>query len=790
RITEIDPIKYDLLFERFLNPERISMPDIDIDFDDDGRARILDWVVKKYGSKRVAHIITFGSMAAKSAIRDVSRVQRLPLPEADRLAKMVPEKPGMTLNKAYKESPELQKELDNGTPEVKSVLQHAKTLEGSVRNIGTHACGIIIGKDDLEKYIPITTTKDSELTYVTQYDGNFVEDIGLLKMDFLGLKTLSIIKDAVKNIKLSKGVDIDIDNVPLEDPETYELYSRGETTGLFQFESPGMKKHLKELKPSRFEDLIAMNALYRPGPMEYIPSFIRRKHGEEEIAYDIPEMKEYLEETYGITVYQEQVMRLARKLAGFTRGQSDTLRKVMGKKKKKLMAELKVKFFEGCKANGHDEKKVEKIWSDWEAFAKYAFNKSHATCYSYVSYQTAYLKAHYPAEFMSAVLSRNMNNIEKVTFFIEECRRMGIKVLGPDVNESYARFTVNQNGEIRFGMTAVKGVGEAAVESIINERKENGHYQNIFDLVKRSDLRAVNRKSLEALALAGGFDGFGDAHRAQYFHEEDNKSIFMEKIIRYGQQYQANQNSAQASLFGDSPEMELPTIQFPEAPKWGQIEQLKKEKDVIGFYLSGHPLDDYKMVVKYYCNTNLKEMDKPLYELVNKEFKVAGIVSKPSPPNLYTKKGKPMGRFTLEDYEGSKEFFVFDQVLSNNKANIETEGTPLMLTIKVTESRYTDDNGNKRYFMSIEDMKFLGDVSASTSKTVHIRVNLNTLSQTLVEDLNKVVDEHPGDNKISIRVMYPEEQMELEMPARRKKVDFFLLAESLDHLHGVEYSLS
>ena len=790
RITEIDPIKYDLLFERFLNPDRISMPDIDIDFDDDGRARILDWVVKKYGSKRVAHIITFGSMAAKSAIRDVARVQRLPLPEADRLAKMVPEKPGMTLNKAYKESPELQSELDNGTAEVRSVLQHAKTLEGSVRNIGTHACGIIIGRDDLENYIPITTAKDSELTYVTQYDGNFVEDIGLLKMDFLGLKTLSIIKDAVKNIKLSKDIDIDIENVPLDDTETYELYSRGETTGLFQFESPGMKKHLKELKPSRFEDLIAMNALYRPGPMEYIPSFIRRKHGEEEIAYDIPEMKEYLEETYGITVYQEQVMRLARKLAGFTRGQSDTLRKAMGKKKKKLMAELKVKFFEGCKANGHDEKKVEKIWTDWEAFAKYAFNKSHATCYSYVSYQTAYLKAHYPAEFMAAVLSRNMNSIEKVTFFIEECRRMGIKVLGPDVNESYARFTVNQNGEIRFGMTAVKGVGEAAVESIIHEREENGPYQDIFDLVKRSDLRAVNRKSMEALALAGGFDSFGDAHRAQYFHEEENKSIFMEKIIRYGQQYQANQNSAQVSLFGDSPEMELPSIQFPDTPKWGQIEQLKKEKDVIGFYLSGHPLDDYKTIVKYYCNASLKEMDKPLHELVNKEYKVAGIVSKPSPPNIYTKKGKPMGRFTLEDYEGSKEFFVFDQVLSNNKANIESEGTPLMLTIKVTESRYTDENGNKRYFMSIEDMQFLGDVSVDNSKTVNIQLNLNELSRTMVDDLNKAVNEHPGGNKINIKVHYPQEQMELEMPGRGKKVDFFSLAETLDGIHGVKYSLS
>lgn len=790
RITEIDPIKYDLLFERFLNPERISMPDIDIDFDDDGRARILDWVVKKYGGTRVAHIITFGTMAAKSAIRDVARVQRLPLKEADRLAKMVPEKPGMTLNKAYKESPELNRELQSGSPEIKSVLQYAKTLEGSVRNIGTHACGIIIGRDDLENYIPITTAKDSELTYVTQYDGNYVEDIGLLKMDFLGLKTLSIIKDAVKNIEHSKGKKVDIENVPLNDKETYELYSRGETTGLFQFESPGMKKHLRELKPERFEDLIAMNALYRPGPMEYIPSFIRRKHGEEDIAYDIPEMKEYLEETYGITVYQEQVMRLARKLAGFSRGQSDTLRKAMGKKKKELMAELKVQFFEGCIANGHDEKKVEKIWNDWEAFAKYAFNKSHATCYSYVSYQTAFLKAHYPAEFMAAVLSRNMSNIEKVTFFIDECRRMGIKVLGPDVNESFSRFTVNQNGEIRFGMTAVKGVGEHAVESIIKEREENGPYQNIFDLVKRNDLRAVNRKSLEALALAGGFDGFGDAHRAQYFYEEEKNILFIEKIIKYGQQYQNNVNSAQASLFGGMSETELPDIRFPDTPQWGQIEQLKKEKEVIGFYLSGHPLDDYKPMIKHFCNATLKGLDKPMAELVNKEFTVAGIVSVPSPPNLYTKKGKPMGRFTVEDYEGAKEFFIFDKMLSNHKANIETEGTPLLMKVKVTEGKYPDSDGNKRYFMSVNDMQFLGDVMDKTDKVVNISMPLEQLDATMVENLSQMVEEHPGNNKIKIKVYSAGDKLDVELPGRSKKVHVGGFLKAMEQMQGVEFSLS
>lgn len=791
RITEIDPIKYDLLFERFLNPDRISMPDIDIDFDDDGRSKILQWVVEKYGKTRVAHIITFGSMAAKSAIKDVARVQRLPLAEADRLSKLVPEKPGMSLKKAFKESSELQNELDHGTPEIQSVLKYAQTLEGSVRNIGTHACGIIIGKDDLENYVPITTAKDSELTYVTQYDGGFVEDIGLLKMDFLGLKTLSIIKDAVKNVKLSKGIDVDIENVPLDDAVTYELYSRGETTGLFQFESPGMKKHLRDLKPSRFEDLIAMNALYRPGPMEYIPSFIRRKHGEEEIKYDIPDMKEYLEETYGITVYQEQVMRLSRTLGNFTRGQSDSLRKAMGKKKKKLMEELKVKFFEGCQKNGHDPKVVEKIWNDWEAFAKYAFNKSHATCYSYVSYQTAYLKAHYPAEFMAAVLSRNMNSIEKVTFFIDECQRMGIKVLGPDVNESFERFTVNQNGEIRFGMTAVKGMGEAAVESLIKERDTNGSFLDIFDLVKRSDLRAVNKKSLEALALAGGFDGFKNAHRAQYFKIEDDKNtIFLEKIVRYGQQYQTNLNSAQASLFGDSAENQLPTIQFPEATRWGHIEKLKKEKEVIGFFLSGHPLDDYKVEIKHLCNATLKELEKPLDQLTGKEYRIAGIVAKPTAPNLITKKGKPYGRFTLEDYEGSKEFFVFDKIFNNHKEDIASEGTPLMMKIRVTEGKYPDQDGNKKYFMSIEDMIFLGDVMNDMDKKVEVAIDFSHLNNHLIDELVSAADNNPGKNKVDIRIDYAEEQMKLKLPGRTKKVDFVKFANILEDMDGITYKLS
>ncbi|MCF8308961.1 MAG: DNA polymerase III subunit alpha [Bacteroidales bacterium] len=789
-ITEIDPIKYDLLFERFLNPDRISMPDIDIDFDDDGREKVLEWVVNKYGEKRVAHIITFGSMAAKSAIRDVARVQGLPLSEADYLAKLVPEKPGMKLDKAIQDNPDLKKEFEQGKPEIQSVLQYAKTLEGSVRNKGTHACGIIIGRDDLENYVPITTTKDSELTYVTQFDGNFVEDIGLLKMDFLGLKTLSIIKDAVKNIELSRGEKVDIANISLDDEATYELYSRGETTGLFQFESDGMKKYLKDLKPSRFEDLIAMNALYRPGPMEYIPDFIKRKHGAQEISYDVPEMEEYLEETYGITVYQEQVMRLARKLAGFSRGQSDTLRKAMGKKKKKLMAKLKVQFFEGCKANGFTEKKIEKIWNDWEAFAEYAFNKSHATCYSYISYQTAYLKAHYPAEYMAAVLSRHMETIEKVTFFIEECRRMGIKVLGPDVNESYARFTVNQNGEIRFGMVAIKGVGEGAVEELIKERDENGEYQDILDLVKRVNLKSVNRKTLEALALAGGLDSLGDAHRAQYFYKEnESNGIFLEKIIRYGVQYQQNQNSSQTSLFGDTQDQALPSITFPNTEPWGQLEQLKKEKEVIGFYLSGHPLDDYSVEREATCNASLKILEGDRSKLAGKEFIVAGIVSKPSPPNLQTRQGKPFGRFTLEDYESSADFFVFDEMFSNHRASIETEGTPLLVRFSVEKRKGRNNNDAPEYSPSIKSIQFLGDVLKNINKKVAIDVKLEDVTPSFVEEISEMVEKYPGKHEIIFNIKQDDENINLQLPSLTKKVDFSTFIKELNKMEGLKYHL-
>ncbi|MEG2319018.1 MAG: DNA polymerase III subunit alpha, partial [Mucinivorans sp.] len=562
-ITNIDPIKYDLLFERFLNPERISMPDVDIDFDEDGRAKVLRYVVEKYGKKRVAHIITFGTMAARSSIKDVARVHKLPLSESDRLAKLVPDRPGVTLDDAFKEVEELKAEKDSPNELIRDTLRYAEMLEGSVRQTGVHACGVIIAKDDLENYIPVCTAKEAELC-VVQYGGGVVEDVGLLKMDFLGLRTLSIIKDAVENVKLSHGIDLDIDNIPLDDKKTFDLYAKGETTGLFQFESPGMKKHLKNLQPNRFEDLIAMNALYRPGPMEYIDSFINRKHGREKIEYDLPQMEEYLADTYGITVYQEQVMLLSQSLAGFTKGQADTLRKAMGKKQIAVLDKMKPKFLEGAANNGHDKAICDKIWKDWEEFAKYAFNKSHSTCYAYVSYQTAYLKAHYPAEFMAALLSRNLADITKISFFMDECKRMGAAVLGPDVNLSRGRFAVDKQGHIRFGMNGIKGVGANAVQAIIDEREASGPFKDIYDFVERVPLTTVNKKCIECLALSGALDSLTTNHRSLYF-SADNKGVnFIELLIRYGQLVQSERNSSQHSLFGDM--LSEAMVQKPQPP--------------------------------------------------------------------------------------------------------------------------------------------------------------------------------------------------------------------------------
>ncbi|HYW96215.1 MAG TPA: DNA polymerase III subunit alpha, partial [Bacteroidales bacterium] len=656
KITDIDPIKYDLLFERFLNPDRISMPDIDIDFDEDGREKVLEWVVNKYGKKRVAHIITFGTMAPKMAIRDVARVQKLELSEADRLAKMVPERPGTTFKKAFAEVQELKAEKNSANPLVAQTLKYAEVLEGSVRQTGVHACGIIIGKNDLEEHIPICINKDAEL-FVTQYDGKHVESVGMLKMDFLGLKTLSIIKDAVENIKLSRGEDVDISKISLEDPATFELYSKGETTALFQFESPGMKKHLRALKPNRFEDLIAMNALYRPGPMEYIPSFIARKHGTEKIVYDLPEMEEYLEDTYGITVYQEQVMLLSQKLAGFTKGQADSLRKAMGKKIKALMDELKVLFLEGCKKNGFDETVVNKIWKDWEAFAQYAFNKSHSTCYAYVSYQTAFLKAHYPAEFMAAVLSRNLNDIKKITFFMDECRRMGLSVLGPDVNESFSRFTVNKKGDIRFGMAAIKGVGGAAVEAIIKEREENGPYKDYYDFVERVNLTSVNKRCLENLITAGALDGFEGTNRHQFFAADENENSFLENLVRYGIKMQSENTSA-PTLFGGIEAIEISKPVPPVIEEWPMLVKLNKEKELIGIYLSSHPLDTYKFELENLNTTPITALQS-LADLKGREITIAGIVSQAA--ERFTKNGSPFGEMTLEDYTDSYRMVMFSK---------------------------------------------------------------------------------------------------------------------------------
>lgn len=775
KITEIDPIKYQLLFERFLNPDRVSMPDIDIDFDEDGRGKVLEWVVNKYGSKRVAHIITFGTMAAKSAIRDVARVQGLPLPDSDRLAKLVPERPGTTLKDAFKEVKELREAKVSPNAEISSVLKYAEVLEGSVRNTGTHACGIIIGKDDLENYVPISTAKESELTYVTQFDGKHVEDIGLLKMDFLGLKTLSIIKDAVKNIKYSKGVDIDIDHINLDDKKTYELFSNGETTGLFQFESDGMKKHLRDLKPSVFEDLIAMNALYRPGPMEYIPQFVARKNGREKISYDLPEMENYLKDTYGITVYQEQVMLLSRQLANFTRGESDSLRKAMGKKIKSMMDELKVKFEDGCKANpkfmascDNLNKKpndvIKKIWGDWEEFAKYAFNKSHATCYSYIAYQTGYLKAHYPGEFMSAVLSRNMNDIKKVSFFMDECKRMGLKVLGPDVNESFKRFTVNDNGDIRFGLAAIKGVGDHAVEEVINERLKNGKFKDIFDFVERVNLQQVNKKNLEGFAYSGALDSFTEIKRGQYVAEDEKGISFIEYLTRYGSKLQTSDNAGM-TLFGDSTEYSS-AIEKPKAPiipDWNKLEKLNKEKELIGIYLSAHPLDDYKLEIDRFCNFKLSEI-KNLDVLKGKDLTIAGIVT--ATRHAFTKTGKPFGSITIEDYSDSFQLTLFGKDYENFRKYFY-EGYSLFIKGRVDTHRFREGE----YELSIKSISTLEDVREDLIKSIQISVSLNDITDENIKEIRNFATQNAGNKSLKFRIIDPEEKISVELFSRTLKVE-------------------
>lgn len=721
-ITQIDPIKYDLLFERFLNPDRISLPDIDIDFDDDGRADVLRYVTAKYGAEKVAHIITYGTMAAKSAIKDVARVSRLPLSESDRLTKMIPDKlpevdgkaPKINLKNCYQYVPELQHELNYGEPIVRETLKYALALEGNVRNTGVHACGVIIGRDDITDWVPVATAtdKDGEKVLVTQYEGSVIESTGLIKMDFLGLKTLSIIKEALLNIKERWGKDVDIDHIPLDDPKTYELYCEGRTTGTFQFESTGMQKYLRELHPSTFEDLIAMNALYRPGPMDYIPQFIARKKGIEPIVYDIPVMEKYLKDTYGVTVYQEQVMLLSRLLANFTRGQSDGLRKAMGKKIFAKLAELKPLFINGGKSNGYDEKVLEKIWSDWEKFASYAFNKSHATCYSWVAFQTAYLKANYPPEYMAAVLSRNLNDITKMTKFMDECKAMKVKVKGPDVNESRAKFSVNKAGEIRFGLAGIKGVGLNAVQAILDERDARGEYKSIFDLVERINLSMCNRKVLDNLALSGAFDCFEGVRREDFKADDFNPS-FSEALIRYGQMYQMSKATQESSLFGEAETIDTAKPEMPGRPLWPDIERLNYEKDLVGMYLSAHPLDKYYLELTFGCSVRAKDFGTE-DKTSEKEYTIGGLVVEAK--SLTSRTGSQFGIIKIEDYTGSAEIRLFGQDYINyNKYGIK--GNAIIVTYTYKKGKYND-----KVYMTISGIQSLEEVQGTAISGITLDV--------------------------------------------------------------------
>ncbi|QIE59480.1 DNA polymerase III subunit alpha [Rasiella rasia] len=796
-ITNIDPIKYDLLFERFLNPDRVSMPDIDIDFDDEGRSRVMDYVINKYGSNQVAQIITYGTMAAKSSIRDTARVLDLPLGDADRIAKLIP---NMTkLNKIFGmsdqelrskfRSDELPKvnellNLSEGSDLEAETVNQAKILEGSVRNTGIHACGVIITPSDITDFVPVATAKDSDL-YVTQFDNSVVESAGLLKMDFLGLKTLTLIKDTVKLVKHKHNIDLDPDNFPLDDEATYELFQRGETVGIFQYESAGMQKYMKELKPTVFADLIAMNALYRPGPLEYIPSFIRRKNGEEEIEYDLPAMEEYLQETYGITVYQEQVMLLSQKLADFSKGDADVLRKAMGKKQKAVLDKMKPRFIENAAKKGHDAEKLEKIWKDWEAFASYAFNKSHSTCYAWIAYQTAYLKAHYPAEYMAAVLSNNMSDIKQVTFFMEECKRMGLEVLGPDVNESFYKFTVNDRGAVRFGMGAVKGVGSGAVQTIVENRKD-GKYKSIFDLAKRVDLRNANKKAFENLILAGGFDSF-DQHRAQYMHDDGDGVKFYEKVVKFAQKFQETQNSSQVSLFGDASEVQIAEPQVPPCEEWGTMQKLKQEKEVVGIYISGHPLDDFKVEMKNFTNCKVSNFYN-LEKYVNRELCFGGIVS--DVQHRESKAGKGWAIFTVEDYEDSYEFKIFgEEYLKWRHFLIPNSFIYARVFVKEGwTNRDTGKKGDPR--LQYTFMQMLHDVMDNQAKKLTIQMPVQDLENGTIDRLKELFGHHKGDQQLHFTIYEVEEKVKLSMPSRTHKIK--ICNELLEELamDGVKYRLN
>ena len=778
-ITNIDPIKYDLLFERFLNPERISMPDIDIDFDDEGRGRVMDYVIEKYGSNQVAQIITYGTMAAKSSIRDTARVLDLPLFEADRIAKLIPliklknifgedaKSKGKVagLRSEEKQLVEELKSISYGSDLAAETVNKATILEGSVRNTGIHACGVIITPGDITNYVPVALAKDSDM-YVTQFDNSVVESAGLLKMDFLGLKTLTLIKDTVKIVKAKHNVDLDPENFPLDDTKTYELFQKGETVGIFQYESPGMQKHMRSLKPTVFADLIAMNALYRPGPMEYIPSFINRKHGTEDIEYDLPAMEEYLAETYGITVYQEQVMLLSQKLANFTKGEADVLRKAMGKKQIAVLDKMKPKFVAQAAANGHDAEKLEKIWKDWEAFASYAFNKSHSTCYAWIAYQTAYLKAHYPAEYMASVLSNNMNDIKSVSFFMEECKRMGLAVLGPDLNESYLKFSVNDEGAVRFGMAAVKGVGAGAVRAIIKERKENGNFNSIFDLAKRVDLRAANKKSFDSLVKAGAFDSFTDTHRAQYFSTDEKGITFLERAMKFGSKYQENKNSAQVSMFGEASTVQFPEPDIPECETWGTMELLSQEKEVIGIYISAHPLDDFKNEM-IFCNATLKHFKDDLSKYLNMNLSFAGIIS--DVQHRVSKAGKGWAMFTIEDYGDSHEFRIFGEEYLKMKHFLVPNS---FLFVRATiQPGWTNKEGVKgEPRLKFTEMKLLHDIMDALCKKITIKIPLEEIKENTILNLETILKNNPGKQSLHFTIWDAKEKIEVSLPSRNTKI--------------------
>ena len=798
-ITKIDPLKYDLLFERFLNPDRISLPDIDTDFDDDGRGKVLKWVMDKYGHENCAHIITYASMATKNSIKDVARVEKLPLAESNRLCKAIPDRlpdvdgktPKMNLTNAIKAVPELRDAEASADPVLANTIKYAKMLEGTVRGTGIHACGFIICRDPISDWVPISTADDPDFkdtkTNCTQYDGHVIESTGLIKMDFLGLKTLSELKEACANVKLYRGIDVDLDTIPIDDPKTYELYQQGRTIGTFQFESAGMQKYLRELKPTVFEDLIAMNALYRPGPMGYIPQFIRRKHGEEPITYDIPVMEKYLKDTYGITVYQEQVMLLSRLLADFTRGESDALRKAMGKKKKDIVDAMKPKFIEGGKKNGHDPKVLDKIWSDWEAFASYAFNKSHAACYSWVAYQTAYMKANYPAEFMAAIMSRRRDQITEITKLMDECKQMGIDTLGPDVNESYQKFGVNHNGQIRFGLAAIKGLGDSAAQAIIEERDKNGPYTSIYDFAQRIPFSCVNRKAFESLVLSGGFDSFG-IRREEFFASNNKGEMFLDTLVRYGQLYQQEKQLAQNSLFGafdDGVEIATPPVPKTDV-RWSDIERLNKERDLVGIYLSAHPLDEYKIVLDNLCNTKCQDLADVSALADREDVILGGIVT--SIRTGFTKNGKPYGIVTLEDFEGLGELAIFGEEWGRFSGFFTMSASVYVTGKVVPRWKY---NENSPMDLKVSNVEYLQTIKDRAIERITIQMTTDLLNDQVVEDLSEIVSEHPGKTKLFFQLRDSRGKHHVLMQSNNSTVDVrHQLIDYIEKCDGLDYKIN